>query len=355
MDRKKILLADDSLTIQKVVKLAFSDRDVDVFTFSDGESAIVQLDEIGPDIILADVNMPGISGYDFCLKVRESNSSNAVPVVLLVGSFEPFDYDEAERVGASTHLTKPFTSVPDLIATVGKYLDEAAKTAELPEISAASITDESESEPRVETSDIDNLYAASFTENVNFPDEEIAIEYGDDPIDDEMITTSYAVDPIADEKFDADFEKAIRGDDFAAIPVDEFEATLGGSENYTNEALPDPVQETTSSQSAFDSEALENEAFGGFESEFSEIPVASSQPASFRPLVEQPMQETFQVEHLEIDEFDMLELPADSVSDDSIKVAEKTEEAASPQQIASLSPELIELIVERVLERMGKR
>ncbi len=105
---RTILLADDSVTIQKVVELTFMDEDFQVETVGTGTEALDQLEAIRPDLVLADVHMPGADGYEVCQRTREILP--ATPVLLLVGTFEVFDQDRAARVGASGHLKKPFDS-----------------------------------------------------------------------------------------------------------------------------------------------------------------------------------------------------------------------------------------------------
>src|SRR5690606_35222633 len=80
-----------------------------------------------PDIVLADVNMPGLTGYQICEKLRQDPATASIPVVLLVGSFEPFDEAEASRVGANAFLTKPFHSIRQLVDLVHDLT--AAKTS----------------------------------------------------------------------------------------------------------------------------------------------------------------------------------------------------------------------------------
>lgn len=134
---RKLLLADDSITIQKVVALTFADEGVEVVTVSDGREAIEKLQEITPDVVLADVFMPGVSGYEVCRYIKQNAKLKHIPVMLLVGSFEPFDEAEARRVGADDILTKPFQSIRRLIdkvgGLVGKRANEAT-TAELPHV-----------------------------------------------------------------------------------------------------------------------------------------------------------------------------------------------------------------------------
>src|SRR5205085_1320386 len=91
---KKILLADDSITIQKVVELTFSDGDYEVSAVNNGAKAIQKLAELRPDIILSDIIMPEKNGYEVCEYVKSHPEFRNIPVVLLTGTFEPFDPDQ---------------------------------------------------------------------------------------------------------------------------------------------------------------------------------------------------------------------------------------------------------------------
>lgn len=123
MSKRKLLLADDSVTIQKVVNLTFADEGIEVIAVGDGDSAMEKIIEISPDLIMADVNMPGLTGYQICERVRGDAQRSGTPVVLLVGSFEPFDEEEARRVGADDYLTKPFQSIRQLVNKVTVLLN----------------------------------------------------------------------------------------------------------------------------------------------------------------------------------------------------------------------------------------
>ena len=136
---RKLLLADDSITIQKVVALTFADEGVEVVTASDGHEAIEKLNESPPDIVLADAFMPVLNGYEVCEHIKQDPKLKHIPVMLLVGSFEPFDESEARRVGADEILTKPFQSIRRLIDKVGglvsgKSTGDEVPTAELPHV-----------------------------------------------------------------------------------------------------------------------------------------------------------------------------------------------------------------------------
>jgi len=122
---QKILLADDSVTIQKVVELTFMDEGVDVVSVGSGTDALAKLAEVAPDVLIADVHMPGATGYEVCRQAKSRRPG--MPVLLLVGTFEPFDKDELAACGADGFLKKPFDS-QELVRQVRGLLE--AKPAE---------------------------------------------------------------------------------------------------------------------------------------------------------------------------------------------------------------------------------
>jgi len=119
----KILLADDSVTVQKIITLTFSDEGVDVLTVNNGDEAIHRLQYLRPALVMADVSIPGKNGYEICEFVKNHPDMKDTPVVLLVPAFEPFDEERARRIGANQHLTKPFQSIRTLISTVKGLLE----------------------------------------------------------------------------------------------------------------------------------------------------------------------------------------------------------------------------------------
>jgi CheY-like chemotaxis protein len=140
---RKLLLADDSATIQKVIDLTFADEGVQVVSVSNGREAIDRLPELRPDVVLADVFMPSPNGYEVCEYVKTNEQLKHIPVMLLVGSFEPFDEAEARRVGADDILTKPFQSIRRLIDRVGALVsgpsvEKERPTLELPHTEEAA-------------------------------------------------------------------------------------------------------------------------------------------------------------------------------------------------------------------------
>ena len=103
-----LLLADDSVTIQRVIELTFAEEDVQVVAVSDGDQAIQRLESAPPDIVLADIGMPGRNGYEVARYVRQTPKLAHIPVVLLTGAFEPVDQAKATEVGCDGVLAKPF-------------------------------------------------------------------------------------------------------------------------------------------------------------------------------------------------------------------------------------------------------
>jgi len=124
----RILVADDSVTIQKVVELTFSKEDFVLIPVRTGEEAIRKAKEVQPDLILLDLVMPDKNGYEVCAALRAEPMLRAVPIIMLTGTFEAFDKEQGLRAGANDFLTKPFESQA-LISRVKQLL--FAKTVDL--------------------------------------------------------------------------------------------------------------------------------------------------------------------------------------------------------------------------------
>jgi len=121
----KILVADDNSNVQKTMALALADLGVEVISVNNGEAAVRKLAELIPDLVLADIFMPVRNGYEVCEWVKKDARFAHVPVVLLVGAFDPLDEREAQRVGADGILKKPFVPPEPLITMVKTLLDRS--------------------------------------------------------------------------------------------------------------------------------------------------------------------------------------------------------------------------------------
>ena len=104
----KLLLADDSVTIQRVIELTFADEDIKVLAVGDGQQAVDRIESDPPDIILADVGMPKRDGYEVASYVKSHPKLAHIPVLLLTGAFEPVDQARATAAGCDGVLAKPF-------------------------------------------------------------------------------------------------------------------------------------------------------------------------------------------------------------------------------------------------------
>ena len=123
--RRKLLLADDSVTIQRVIELTFADEDIDVVAVGDGDAAIARLNSDPPDIVLADTGMPGRDGYEVAAHVHKTPALAGIPVVLLTGALQPVDEVRAREAGCAGVLVKPFE--PHMvISRVRELLDRRA-------------------------------------------------------------------------------------------------------------------------------------------------------------------------------------------------------------------------------------
>jgi len=120
----RLLLADDSVTIQRVIELTFADEDIEVIAVGDGREAIRRIEVDRPDIVLADVGMPEKNGYEVAAFVKNTPHLSHIPVLLLTGAFEPIDEERAQEVGCDGVLAKPFE--PQMvIARVNELLGAA--------------------------------------------------------------------------------------------------------------------------------------------------------------------------------------------------------------------------------------
>ena len=126
---RKLLLADDSITIQKVVELVLAEEDFEIKSVSNGEDALNLLEGFKPDIVLADIEMPKVNGYQLCDKIKKNPATAHIPVILLAGAFEPIDEELAAQINADDSVIKPFES-QELISKINSVLTMSAAGSE---------------------------------------------------------------------------------------------------------------------------------------------------------------------------------------------------------------------------------
>jgi len=211
---KKLLLADDSITIQKVIGITFANEDYALEIVDNGNSALEKAEADPPDLILADVYMPGKNGYELCEAVKADPNLAGVPVLLLTGTFEPFDEERARAAGAEDWIAKPFESqalidkVEDLLAKGGQAHPAPATVS--PETVKAAPTPVSPAESRP---DMD------FEEE---PDLESLMETSEeDPFDEPRTWASGSEEAEEESAFGEEFETGEEEDLWGSVSLEE--------------------------------------------------------------------------------------------------------------------------------------
>lgn len=293
--KKKLLLADDSVTIQKVVQITFSSDDYDLTVVDNGDIAYEKARSQRPDLILADVFMPGKNGYELCAAVKNEPSLATVPVLLLTGTFEPFDEAKARSVGADRWIAKPFESQA-LIACVEELLTQAAPSPSTIVAPPAFIPTP---EPAPEPVAVDEFAAPELSSDL--PDDlwgsEFAAE-GASSSDDLPVADAFAATSQDDLWDVSGFETEAPA---AAAEADDL---WGSFEATPAVAMPlAPADETVT---------LAEESWGSddFSTAFASEPAAAVPP--FAPsAAEVPLADDFEI----LEEIDLLEPAADSSPD----------------------------------------
>ena len=355
MSKRTLLLADDSVTIQKVVNLTFADEGIEVITVSDGDAAMEKISQAVPDVILADVHMPGLSGYQICQIVRENPVTKDLPVVLLVGSFEPFDENEAARVGANAYLTKPFQSIRQLVSQVTDLMRPSDNGPELGNGDGEPVAQV------VETTDIENLYQQSVGESGAVDTETGTPRYVDAGMDDEMIETDsvnrgetpdteYAGDVSMSETNHPGSDSSARAEYYGNDSSPEGEYAASDSTMDSAEPIPSDADTGNKSPQGWVTPEAAFPIDGSTETPASDFDQFSR--TAQMPVLDQHISSREFV----LDDSELLELPPL----DNRKAPEPANEPrmvsdSIDKQIDNLSPELMDRIVQRVVEKLAKK
>jgi CheY-like chemotaxis protein len=349
---RKLLLADDSATIQKVIDLTFADEGVQVVSVSSGREAIDRLPELKPDVVLVDVFMPSPNGYEVCEYVKTNEQFKDIPVMLLVGSFEPFDEAEARRVGADDILTKPFQSIRRLIDRVGALVssppvDKESPTEELPKAEAPAEEERMDThELEVTTADTLRLSEEAVNElhaKVKQPGAKIMETGGTEVMDSRHDSHADSSDMLLDL---GEIEAVGAADDDFVLELDDDGGDAATAASYQ----PSPAYEATPAYQA----APAYEPPSGYEAQPAYEPAPSSAPSyEARTFVEPKVTEAPPSYQQEIH---------DSFADTqevSYAVAEPKPEpqsaASSVSSVGQLSPEMIDAIARRAVELMSDK
>jgi CheY-like chemotaxis protein len=321
---KTLLLADDSVTIQKVVGISFANEDIEITTVDNGRDAVAKARAIRPDVILADVVMPGMSGYEVCEVVKADPNLRHIPVLLLTGTFEAFDQARAAAVGAAGHVAKPFEA-QTLVDRV-KQLLAAAPPASAPQRQPAAAPAPSPAPASEDAfdffSDAPEQAAAvpppiPSAESFDLDGADGAFAFGDDDLASDLAEPPAAKRPAAAAAVPRDATVAMFVDPPVAANDDAFDFSFGGDDGADAQSEPlDPDQlahttlldpaagsglDISSSDLAFDAApaaATQILSFGDdgpqslpLAAEDAELDLAETDPLDEAPLAGEPLDE----------------------------------------------------------------
>ncbi|MGO8947637.1 MAG: response regulator [Ktedonobacterales bacterium] len=122
MDDPVVLVVDDSPTVRKIVQLTLQRERIHVVTAGDGLSALAAVADEQPDLILLDIMLPRMDGYNICQVVRRNNAFRDMPIIMLSGKDGLFDKMRGKLAGSTEYITKPFDSA-ELVQTVKRHLN----------------------------------------------------------------------------------------------------------------------------------------------------------------------------------------------------------------------------------------
>jgi CheY-like chemotaxis protein len=260
---KTLLLADDSVTIQKVVGITFANEDVELVTAPNGDDALRRARDLKPDLVMADIGMPGLDGYELCAAIRADSEIASTPVLLLTGTFETYDEERATEVGASAYIAKPFEAqalidqvfallngtIPTPAPTSGLASEAAEDTPEQPAMAMGAPADRSEL-PRAEAPELLPNPSAqtppSSQKGLSFED----LDFNDAPVETGSSTQILGAAPPLAVSLPPAAAPDLDGSDFPAAeagmgsePVAEGIDTEHGIDQYNETAFLDPMAE----------------------------------------------------------------------------------------------------------------
>ncbi|GAB4164273.1 MAG: response regulator [Geothermobacteraceae bacterium] len=341
---KRLLLADDSITIQKVIGITFANEDFDLDIVDNGDAALERARADRPDIILADVYMPGKNGYELCQAIKNDPALCRVPVLLLAGTFEPFDEDKARQAGADAWIAKPFESQA-LIDKVDELLAQAASAPEPEPVSEPEPVPEPEpvSEPEPVAFAAEVAESTGEEEVVDLGDEDIWVDEADLELIEEDFdleepeVTAESEPVVAPEEPGDRVEQPVEPVEEPAVAMDELDAAeepavadddIWGSISFDEDDLS-PAEAAVDEPELAATDLVEPEPAAEPESQ------AVSASDAFATEGEDLWQET-EDEIFDLDDVDVID--EEELLAEPEPVAE-TVAAAEPQPVAAVEPE----------------
>jgi DNA-binding response OmpR family regulator len=234
----KLLLADDSIAIQKVVELMLSDENVTLMIADNGEKAFEIIQKERPDVIFIDADITKLDGYEFCKRLRKNKELKSIPVVLLVAAFGSFDERKAREVGVSSHLSKPFLA-EELLGKIDEVMSEqqaeAQRDKEEAEKEVIEIPLERPSpfeKEQVSVSQREEEERETRYRDFDISDEETEVEYSGKARERDRESDI----PLESISLEEEIKRAQESIDFSALDADELVSSL---KDELSDRLPD--------------------------------------------------------------------------------------------------------------------
>lgn len=318
---KKILLADDSVTIQKVISITFASEDYELIIVGDGETAVKKAKVESPDLVLADVAMPGKNGYEVSEALKNDPATAAIPVMLLAGTFEPLDKNEAARVKADDSIVKPFES-QELLDKVRNLLAKSARAEAAPS-EAAPV------QAGAKPGGAGDIWEAGdftgFTEEPEFKEPEAPdLSFLESGLFEEPKELSSPHDDFTDLEFHEDDFKVKKESAPAPAPAPEQKAASYEPPTSDNFDIVEPFE--------FKPEEIKADTFDipSLEAEPLKAPPAASETAR-KPFWAETEREPEAVKAPEpVAEPDMLEVPQEEIAEEAVEFVEHAGEQGAP-------------------------
>ena len=113
----RILIVEDEESLLKLETILLSSRGYHVSAVSDGGEALKEIDRLRPDLVILDVMLPGMDGFEICTRLKGDPATAGIPIIMLTARKNSQDVERGQKAGANAYITKPFKSV-NLLATI---------------------------------------------------------------------------------------------------------------------------------------------------------------------------------------------------------------------------------------------
>ena len=122
MTKKKVLIVEDEESLLKLESILLTSKGYEVFGAGDGQAALDAIAEVKPDLVLLDIMLPEIDGFEVCRRIKANDDTKHIPVIMLTAKKSREDMARGEQVGADWYITKPFKSAM-VIETIQRFID----------------------------------------------------------------------------------------------------------------------------------------------------------------------------------------------------------------------------------------